>query len=224
MRKSLRLRGILALLSMVLFLAIPTHPLGEETARGTDEIDSAQVQRIHETFKIYSVLMSSWTDPSEALAWSLARIILQESKRHSFDPALILAMINVESNFRDRAVSQKGALGLMQIRPFVGAALAQGAGVQNWQGEKSLFDPALNIKMGVSYLGQLKKRFRDLKLALAAYNLGPTDVRQMLNEGETVPLSYPAKVLAVHDAYRKHNPQIAVIALPVSPHKRARNI
>lgn len=209
---------ILALSSMLLLLLTPTYPLGREENQGIDEIDSAQVRMIHETFKIYSILMSHWTDSSKTSVWSIAETILAESEKHSLDPILILAVIHVESRFRHSAVSSEGARGLMQIRPFVAQALAVEAAVQNWEGAKSLADPIVNIKIGVFYLGQLKKRFRDLKLALAAYNFGPTDIRQRLEEGDIIPISYARKVLSIHRAYSKRNPQTQV-TLPITGEK-----
>ena len=76
---------------------------------------------------------------------------------------LVRAVIQVESGFNPRAVSAKGAKGLMQLMP----ATAARHGVTN------VFDPAENIRAGVSYLRSLLDRYRSEELALAAYNAGP---------------------------------------------------
>jgi len=94
-------------------------------------------------------------------------IIQEASKRYGLSFFLIKAMIKVESNFDSRAVSKKGALGLMQIMP------------QNLQAFniREPYDPKDNIMGGARYFKSLIERFDEkLPLALAAYNAGPTIV------------------------------------------------
>jgi soluble lytic murein transglycosylase-like protein len=84
-------------------------------------------------------------------------------------PALVRAVIVVESGFNPRAVSRRGAKGLMQLRP----ATARQYGVSD------IFDPGQNIAAGASYLKDLLARFdSDLELALAAYNAGEDAVER----------------------------------------------
>lgn len=85
------------------------------------------------------------------------------ARRHGVDPLLVRAVIRAESNFDARAVSPKGAAGLMQLMPET----AQRYGVDN------RFDPAQNVDGGVRYLRDLMAMFDgNLSLALAAYNAG----------------------------------------------------
>jgi hypothetical protein len=101
-------------------------------------------------------------------------LIRNKAYKYNVDPSLIEAIISVESNFNSRAVSSKGAMGLMQLMPSTAKAM----GVYN------PFDPEDNIEAGVRYLKYLLKRFNgDLRLALAAYNAGPT----LVNQYGTVP-------------------------------------
>ncbi len=79
------------------------------------------------------------------------------------DPALIKAVIQVESSFRSDAVSGAGAQGLMQLMP----GTARSLGVTN------SFDPYQNVMGGSTYISQQLERFGDIRLALAAYNTGP---------------------------------------------------
>ena len=91
-------------------------------------------------------------------------LIRQHATDHRVRPDLVRAVIQVESAFNPRAVSPKGAMGLMQLMP----ATAKQFGVID------PFNPAENIRAGVSYLRQLLDRYdHDEQLALAAYNAGP---------------------------------------------------
>ena len=94
-------------------------------------------------------------------------IILQVAGRHQVDPALVKAIIMAESGYNPRAISKKGAKGLMQLMP----GTAQALGVEN------IFNPEENISGGVRYFKQLMNKFGDVKLALAAYNAGSKKVR-----------------------------------------------
>jgi soluble lytic murein transglycosylase-like protein len=89
------------------------------------------------------------------------------AQAYSLDPALLKAIAKVESSFNPKAVSPKGALGLMQLMPTT----AELVGVSN------PFDPLESLKGGALYLKKLLEEFRDLELALAAYNAGPEKVR-----------------------------------------------
>jgi len=87
--------------------------------------------------------------------------------RYGFDPAFIEALVAAESSFDHRAVSPKGARGLMQLMP----ATARRFGIRD------VHDPASNLEAGVAFLRELVQRFHgDMALALAAYNAGPEAV------------------------------------------------
>ena len=94
-------------------------------------------------------------------------IIRKASSKYGVDFSLVKAVIKVESDFNPRAVSRKGASGLMQIMPF------------NFQSfyVSDPFDPVDNIMGGTYYLGKLIRKYENkIPLVLAAYNAGPTTV------------------------------------------------
>jgi soluble lytic murein transglycosylase-like protein len=124
----------------------------------------------------------------------LARTIAAEARRAGFSPEFVLAVILVESGGDPYAISAKGALGLMQIQPVTGEAVARNLGLP-WRGEETLFDPIQNVRLGVAYLDHLRMRYGDLSVALAAYNWGPTRVSECLRRSQPVPVAYSRRVL-----------------------------
>ncbi len=128
--------------------------------------------------KNYKKIMSKKTDKipgSKVRKTDVSRtsrydsIVTSKSLKYNIEPSLISAVIKVESNWNSRAVSQKGAKGLMQLMP----ATAREMNVGN------PFNPEENIDGGTKYLRYLLDRFNgDLELALAAYNAGPASIRK----------------------------------------------
>lgn len=112
------------------------------------------------------------------------------------DPALLHAVITTESGYKVNAVSNKGAMGLMQLMPET--ALLYGV--------SDPFDPEQNILAGAQHLNSLLKRFNnDLHLALAAYNSGEANV---VKYGERIPpfretTAYVPKVMGLYRRYQR---------------------
>jgi hypothetical protein len=121
--------------------------------------------------------------------------IMRASQDYEVDSALIRAIIMAESSNNPRALSRKGAQGLMQLMPTTAKSL----------GVDDAYDPAMNIDGGVRYFKQLLDRFNgDVKLALAAYNAGSRYVRKY---GGVPPFKatriYIKKVLKYRRLYRE---------------------
>lgn len=99
--------------------------------------------------------------------------LLAVASRHRIDPLLLHSIIAKESAFRPGAVSNKGALGLMQIMP----GTARGLGVRD--PSRLLVDQELNLITGATYLKQLQRQFgNNVPAVLAAYNAGPGAVKR----------------------------------------------
>ena len=127
-----------------------SQPLADENAGG---------------YSVYGAL-SGYMNKKEQL---FHPIIIQMSSRHQVDPALVKAIIMAESGYNPKAISIRGAKGLMQLMPSTAQAL----------GVEDIFNPKQNISGGVRYFKQLINKFDgDIKLALAAYNAGSRNVRQ----------------------------------------------
>lgn len=120
--------------------------------------------------------------------------IQNASRKFNLDPALIKAVIHVESDFNPMAISSKGARGLMQLMPETGARYQ----------ENDLFSPVANIETGSRHLSYLMERYgNNMSLVLAAYNAGEDNVDRY----QGIPpfketRQYVKKVLHYHDRYR----------------------
>ena len=124
---------------------------------------------------------------------SYDELIKNMSRIYRVEEGLVRAVIKVESDFNPRAVSHKGAVGLMQLMP----------GTAQLMGVKDLYDPTENIRGGVRYLSYLLGKFeQNLPLALAAYNAGENAV---LKYGSIPPFDetrlYVRKVMNYHKSY-----------------------
>lgn len=180
----------------------PTAPATIEIAKQTKKIE----KKSKELIKIKSIVKSHRPEIAETEAWEVSKAVHDESAKRNLDPMLVLAVIKVESGFRNNAVSPVGARGIMQIMPKTGKFLREKIfGVDKSETEEFspdyLDDPSVNIKLGVYYLNGLKERFRSLSLALLAYNLGPSEMQNRLDNQIYFSGDYAA---AVFNAYRKY--------------------
>jgi len=135
-------------------------------------------------------------DPSLSMPGNRTRftpLVKEAASQNRLDAALLHALITTESGYNPRAMSRKGAKGLMQLMP----------GTASRYGVSDAFDPAQNVHAGARYLSDLLQIFnQDLNLALAAYNAGEKSV---IKYGNHIPpyretVAYVPKVL---DTYRK---------------------
>jgi len=147
--------------------------------------------------EILKVLERYPTGLSDVTKQELAEVIYEEALRHNQDPKFILALIAIESEFKNWSVSEQGAKGLLQIMPYVAKSVAHELGIE-WGGDRTLFNPYLNVRIGIYYLSQLMLDFNDIRLALTAYNYGPTYVKGLLEKKESIPYDFYKRFLAIY--------------------------
>jgi len=115
--------------------------------------------------------------------------------RYKLPEALVLAVMAVESNFDHRAVSEKGAMGLMQLMPGTAAEMYV----------SDAWDPDQNIEGGARYLRVLANQYKgDMVLTVAAYNAGPDAVRRAGDAVPNIPetQAYVRRVVALYQAFK----------------------
>jgi len=113
--------------------------------------------------------------------------IIEASEFYNVDRVLIASVINAESSFRKDAVSNKGAVGLMQIMPTTGEWVAGKMKIDF--NDETLKDPHTNILIGTFYLNYLLGKFKDTRTALIAYNAGEGKVTTWLAEAGSTTLT-----------------------------------
>ncbi len=108
--------------------------------------------------------------------------VMDCSNRYDLKAELIFSLIQTESSFNSKAISKKGAIGLMQLMPSTAESIAQELNIE-WSGEEMLYDPVVNIEFGTYYLYFLLNNFESMDAALSAYNIGPTKISKVIKKG-----------------------------------------
>lgn len=202
---------MIALLAFAAFHAmggkLPTDKLGVRplqagssaaTTVSAREAASRALPEDQDERAVLSFLRSRHTGLSQHDEENVARAVVHEAKRHDLDPALVLAVIQVESGGFNFATSHVGALGLMQLLPSTAEELANRANL-DWRGTDSLFDPVMNVKLGTAYIKHLADKYGDVSTALAAYNWGPGRIDRRIRKGSSVPSVYIERVMKAFD-------------------------
>lgn len=184
--------GTLPLLAAVVF--VTSARLAAFVGPPSEPVAMVQLEPSGDQIIIESVLKKRAPDLGLTLRRQLSNAIVDESKKANFDPLLIVAIIDVESDFEDEAVSNKGARGLMQIKPSTLHYLAEKEGIRLTRDEVAS-DTILQVRLGIRYLRQLHTKFGDLDYALMAYNAGPARIRQAMKDRDVEPFRrYPQLV------------------------------
>lgn len=114
-------------------------------------------------------------------------LVMKNVKQHDLDPSVVYGVIRRESLFDPLAKSRAGALGLMQLMPATARKVAQSLGLKRPQ-QADILNIDNNIKLGTKYFRTVLNRFdKNVSLAAAAYNAGPSNVKRWLPKGESLP-------------------------------------
>ncbi len=156
-----------------------------------------------ETWTELSAKVSEWSCRSarigkkpmpKKICRSIAQTILKESKRYDLDPVFITAVIQSESSFNPRAQGADGEIGMMQLLPNTAKWIAKKYNLP-WKGNKMLYDPVANIKLGAAYFDYLREKFDyHSRLYLSAYNMGARNVERALKR-HIWPKDYVSRVM-----------------------------
>jgi hypothetical protein len=136
----------------------------------------------------------------------LAAHLVSLCRLHGFDPAFILSLIQVESEFHIKAESPVGALGLMQLMPQTARRFAADAGIGVELTDRVLLDPYVNLSVGITYLARLRDRYHGLSpyVLAAAYNVGPARMDVLLSRKSF----RPAMTGRYYEAIRRGMPDL----------------
>jgi len=115
--------------------------------------------------------------PSE-MREKLGEAVLLEANRAGYDPLFVLALVSVESGFRMQATSERGARGLVQMKPSTFAWISAREPDVGGDDYETGQDPVVDVRLAVRYFRWLERRFGSRDDALMAYNAGPKRLRQ----------------------------------------------
>lgn len=224
-RDNERLRGVAVLAALVAGILVSSvlADLGASWTSAPTETasvppaaaPSAEPHRPAEVGMIFEVVRAHGAWRSDDRCRRLASAIYEEATQAGVDPLLVASIVAKESSFRSHAVSPAGAVGLMQLRPFVAEDLAARHDLA-WDGGEMLREPTINVRLGVSYFKQLLRQFDgDRNAALTAYNFGPTRVAVALRDGTYSGSRYAREVLELYDRLAAMRTELATARAPV---------
>jgi len=154
---------------------------------------SKRIEELEGKLEILNIIENYQIGFTEDETHELASVIFEDCDRFGIDPLLVLSMIITESSFKRNQLSHKGAVGLMQIKPSIGRFVAAKWGIE-WPDPKGLRNPVFNVKVGIAFLFELIYKFREIKKAVIAYNLGETVTREYVLLRARPPERYYEKV------------------------------
>ena len=135
----------------------------------------------------------------------MSYLIASESYEKGIDPYLV----KTESSFRRHVVSNKGAVGFMQILPDTAFYVSDMHDNISLESRSELFDPTKNIRIGISYLAYLLNKYDNQKYALIAYNMGPGNLNKMIRSGSGISDKYYRAVMSNYERILRISKQAA---------------
>jgi len=151
-----------------------------DTTSGELELVRLRLERAEELIK-YS---ARYRIPAD-----LAELVYDVALREGLDPELGFRLVNIESGFNVRAKSHADAYGLAQVQPATARFYEPDITVEQ------LLEPERNLRIGFRYLRDLLETYGDIRLALLAYNRGPSRVKTLLDQGKDPDNGYPSSLM-----------------------------
>lgn len=161
--------------------------------------------------KIFRVQDYFW---KKVYVQTYAEYVYPYAEEKQVDPLLVFALIKAESNFKADAVSKSNARGLMQLMEATAVDVAKKAGI-SFETE-DLYDPETNIRLGIYYFSSLMQKYKNVTIALTAYNAGSGNVDKWIDNGtikadgsdaENIPYQetnhYVRKILRDYEIYQR---------------------
>jgi hypothetical protein len=185
-------------LNFTLLLAVLGMTL--PTLAGSDDLTLSEYRsqmRPWSRHHIEEILADRIESSEEVEIPTLAHHLLALCRYYKMDPAFVLSMIQVESSFKVEALSPMGAVGLMQLMPATAEVMMREMNLQpamrltRASVRQSLFNPFVNLTLGVAYLAYLRDHYQAQPLfyQVAAYNVGPARLDELLSNKNFKPVS-----------------------------------
>ncbi len=182
----------------LLILAVPLYfYLDRALAREIYRVIRSEFDSLSARYKLLTILRTKTLTIGQAL--DIADVVMEQKE---VPLPLVLAVMEKESVFKADAVSHKGARGPMQVMPVVWQMYTDQPFMK--EAERQMHDPAMNVRVGLLYLNDLKKRYGDWERTLRAYVGGPTRANDPAMD------DYVASVLMKTAFYEKEMRQKAV--------------
>ena len=176
-----------SLLTLFILLSPLISKLESDLIRESYGAVRRHLSELNGRYALLEVLRNKPLSVGEAL--EVADVVFDESRANDVPIHLVLGIMSQESAFRSYAVSEKGARGLMQLMPTIWKRYIEAPSLKD---ETSSFTPALNVRVGMRYLGDLFKEHRDWNKVLKTYG----------GFVEEPPDTYISSVMAMAEQYR----------------------
>lgn len=164
-----------------------------------------ELEKRLETFRTVEELSSGFSLPEKG---KIAQAVWNWSQNLEVSPLWIFALIMTESSFKNGAVSEKGAVGLLQVKPSVAFGIILRHRL-SWEALERLHEPETNINLAGYYLWELGRRFKEIDATLTAYNYGEEQVARWLAAGTPLPQDFSGKVKAQYGRLARRYPVLA---------------
>lgn len=188
-----------------------------EEILGAKKFNSSYAARVANddllSIQLLNLVQNSVPKKHAKSAEKIAKAILVEAKKYGIDPVFLASVIRTESSFNPSAKGSAGEIGLMQIKPKTAEYIAKKFKI-GFNGEKTLYNPEQNIKIGAAYFNYLRGKFDNKpKRYISAYNSGPGTIKRVKHDNK-LPDIYSGKVIRFYEDFYK---KIYLTQAQVSP-------